>query len=99
MITIKIFPTIFVIVAISGIIGIILNYKFISLLKKKHFEKWKELGSLSLGTNNSIKNNIAVLSFLKNKEYIIINDSELTKSAKILWNYEPASRGGWYSLK
>ena len=87
MVTIKIFPIIFGILVFTAIFGIVLNYKFLSLLKERHFEKWKELGSPSLGMNNSIKNNVVILAFLKNKEYIKINDSELTKSAKILWNY------------
>lgn len=87
MVTIKIFPITFGIIVVAAIVGMILNYKFLSLLKERHFEKWKELGSPSLGTNNSIKNNAAILAFLKNKEYIKIGDAELTKAAQILWNY------------
>jgi hypothetical protein len=89
MVAIKNFPITFGILAIGALVGIILNYKFLSLLKARHFEKWRELGSpsLGIGMNNSIKNNVAILTFLKNKEYIKINDSELIKSAKILWNY------------
>jgi len=87
MVITKIFPIVFGIFILASIVGIVLNYKFLNLLRIKHFEKWKELGSPSLGMNNSIKNNMTMLMFLKNKDYIKVNDSELTKLARVLWNY------------
>ena len=87
MVTIKIFPIIFGILIFAAIFGIVLNYKFLSLLKERHFEKWKELGSPSLAMNNSAGNNLAVLKFLKNREYIKLSDTKLTKIAQVLWNY------------
>ncbi len=89
MVTIKdsIFSFLFVIVFIFAIFGLFLHCKFLELLKEEHFEKWKELGSPTLFKNNSIKNNLAILAFLRNGEYIKMDDSQLTKISRLVWNY------------
>jgi len=79
--------TVFVLVILFGILGIYLHCRFVSLLRDKYPEKWKALGSPALLTNNSIKNNIAIMSFLKNKEYLSIGDQELNRISKLLWNF------------
>lgn len=38
--------------------------------------------------NNSVKNNIAIFSFLKKREYLELNDKELTRSSLRLWNFD-----------
>jgi hypothetical protein len=87
MVITKLLPYIFIIFNLSAIIGIVLHHRFLALLKEYHFEKWKELGSPTLFMNNSIKNNLAVVRFLKNKEYLNINDPHLTKMSQIIWYY------------
>jgi hypothetical protein len=80
----KIFPIAFVLYAIFTILGFVLHYKFLVYLKNKHAKKWQELGAPTLFINNSMKNNFAVLKFLKNKEYIKLNDSQLSKMSVTL---------------
>lgn len=46
---------IFIAVIIATIFGLILNYKFLILLKEKHAKKWEELGSPTFFINNSIR--------------------------------------------
>lgn len=78
---------IFALLIIFAVVGIYLHYKLIYLLREKHNEKWKALGCPMLLINNSIKNNIAILSFLKNKEYLKLNDLQLIRISNILWNF------------
>src|SRR3989338_4712195 len=87
MVITKFLPFLFIIVFLSAILGIVLYHKFISLLKENHVEKWRELGFPTLFTNNSINNNLKILSFLKNKKYLDLNDTRLTSTARKLWNY------------
>lgn len=87
MVAIKLLPFAFVVLFLAGIVGIVLHYKFLVLLKEEHFEKWKELGSPTLLKNNSIKTNLAIFSFLKNKKYLEMNDPKLIKISMFLWNY------------
>lgn len=83
----KMFFAAFITLLVLAIVGIYLHYSLISFLKKTHYEKWKELGSPALVTNNSVKNNVAILNFLKKKEYLEMNDQELTKISLRLWNF------------
>ena len=77
----------FITLIVLAIMGIYLHHSFLSLLKKTHHEKWKELGSPALVTNNSVKNSVAILNFLRKKEYLEMNDQELTKISLRLWNF------------
>ena len=70
-----------IILAALAVIGIYLHYSFISLLKEAHHEKWKDLGSPALVANNTVGNNIAVLNFLRKKEYLEINDLHIQKES------------------
>ena len=80
----KIFPFGFILLILSVILGFFLNYKLFSILKEKHPQKWEELGRPSLLMNNNIRNNISVLNFLNKKEYLKMNDKQLTKLAGFL---------------
>lgn len=84
----KYFPLAFVVLVISMMFGYFLYYRFLIYLKEKHFEKWKELGSPTLFKNNSIQTNLAVIAFLKNKDYRSMGDPELTKKSRFLWNFD-----------
>jgi len=72
-------PILFITFMLYTIGGFFLAHKLLLLLKENHFEKWKELGSPTLVMNNSIKNNLAMWAFIKNKEYLELNDPWLTK--------------------
>ena len=88
MVAIKSLFFIFVILLIVfAAIGIYLHWSFVSLLREKYPDKWNELGRPTLIINNSIKNDVAVLSFLKNKGYLSLNDKQLNKIAMLLWNF------------
>ncbi|RJQ49598.1 MAG: hypothetical protein C4538_02015 [Nitrospiraceae bacterium] len=82
-----IFPTIFLTIVIAGIVGLIITHKFFLILKEKHLETWNELGKPTLFFNNSIKNNLLVVKFLKTKKYLELHDSLLTKKSQLLWKY------------
>ncbi len=69
----------FIMLGILASLGIYLNYRYLLILKTTHYEKWKDLGSPEIITNNSLKNNIAVFNFLRKKESLALNDQTLTK--------------------
>lgn len=87
MVNTKVFSYIFLILCCVFIIGVILNLRFFTLLRKKDPEKWKELGGPIFSINNSIKSTLTLFTFLKNKEYFKLNDSKLTKISRLLWNF------------
>jgi hypothetical protein len=90
IITKTIFPIFIIVLVFLAGVGFLLNHIFLNYLKERHVEKWKKLGSPSLFTNNSIQNNIKMLRFFKNKEYLELNDSILAKKAIFLWKYSLA---------
>lgn len=77
----------FVLLFLSAIIGLMLYKNFLDYLQKMHPAKWKELGSPTLFLNNSVVNNLAIVSFLKSKQYIDLNDPQLTRISKRMWTY------------
>jgi hypothetical protein len=81
------FPFMFAVISVAAIGGFILYHGFLTYLKLNHSEKWKELGSPTLFVNNSMKTNLIIFSFLKNKEYLKMNDFSLIKISRRLWNY------------
>jgi uncharacterized membrane protein YidH (DUF202 family) len=78
------FAAVFILIILAVVI-LYLNYKLLSMLRQNHPQKWRELGSPSLIINNSIQNNVAVLRFLKNKEYVSIGDKRVTTISRLLW--------------
>ena len=52
---IEFLPFVIIMLFSAAIFGMFLMHKFYSILKKKHNEKWQELGSPSLIKNNSFK--------------------------------------------
>lgn len=70
-----------------GLMLWLFQYKFFLFLKEKYPTLWNELGSPTLFFNKSIKNSIETFKFLKRKEYLKINDPNLTKLSKILFNF------------
>ena len=93
-----IYPILFIMFVIFAIVGLLLNYKFLGYLREKHIEKWKELGKPTLFINNSVQNNIKTLRFLKNREYLDLNDNLLNQKAKFLWNYNCLYLGFFVTL-
>lgn len=84
------FLIVFIMLIISGIMGAVLSRKLLHNLKEVDYKKWKELGSPSLFLSNSIKNNIAVWRFLRNKDYLKIEDNKLIKICKLYWGFNLA---------
>ncbi len=76
-----------ILLVLLAIPSIYLHYRFLSILKERYSEKWNELGRPTLIKNNSIKNNIAVLKFLKNRDYLTMGDKQLTNIAILLWTF------------
>ena len=77
-------PIIFAFLVMQLVVGFYLHHSLLSQLKAKHADKWRELGSPTLIMNNSIKNNIAVLRFLIKREYLKLDDMELSKTSRLL---------------
>lgn len=86
MVITKIFFFSIAVLAVFAVVIIYFNYQLLVLLRKNYPIKWRDLGSPTLIINNSIKNNMAVLKFLKNKEYLEMNNQRLTKVSRLLWN-------------
>ena len=87
MVKTQIFPLVFGCIFLMVVFGLYLHNKFLVLLRRRHPEVWEKLGSPTLFLNNSIKSNLRTLAFLKNRQYVELNDSQLTKLSKFLWNY------------
>lgn len=68
-----------ILMGVLFITGFIWDTLFFKHLKKEHSEKWNELGRPTIILNNSIKNNISMSFFIKNREYEKLNDPELTR--------------------
>lgn len=68
------------------VVTFVLYTRAISWLKEKHFEKWDKLGRFSF-TNISMSNSLAMLSFMRTRGFLTINDAELTKRYTALWNF------------
>ena len=86
MVITKIFFFLIIVLAAFAVVIIYLNYQLLTLLRNNHPTKWHELGSPTLILNNSIKNNMAVLKFLKNKDYLELSDQKLAKVSRLLWS-------------
>lgn len=76
----------FSLLVVLFIVTLVLYTRAMGWLKEKHFEKWDELGRLSF-TNSSMSNSLAILSFMRTRGFLSLNDSELTKRYTVLWNF------------
>lgn len=65
------------------IVTLIAWTRVIGWLKEKHFTKWDELGRLSF-TNIPIRKSLSMISFLRTREFLVLNDIELTKRCTAL---------------
>jgi hypothetical protein len=72
---------------VLGVGDFILGARFLAYLRKKHPELWQNLGGPTLFINNSIKIGVRMRSFIKNKEYLKVNDVQLIKKATFLRYY------------
>lgn len=73
--------------ACLGACGMFINYKFLSILKRKIPDKWIEMGSPSMFINNTIKGNLSVLLFLVKKEYLCSNDIKFIRFSRFVAVY------------
>jgi hypothetical protein len=74
----KLIPLFFFVLIILWLIGFYLWRRILFLLKKNHLQEWEKLGSPTLFFNNSVKNNVTMLKYIRRKEYLNLNDSDLT---------------------
>lgn len=84
------FTCAFALLILGVIIGFFLQNQFLDYLHDKHSVQWKLLGSPTLFTNSNIKNNFAVLLFLKTNQFLALNDPRLNRLARRLWAYNIA---------
>jgi|GEM_PF-3377683 hypothetical protein len=72
-------PIAFGVLAVFACVGFFLNYRFLAYVREKYPDRWNELGSPSVLMPNSVKINLAVMSFLWRGKYLEIGDGYLTK--------------------
>jgi|APSaa5957512535_1039671.scaffolds.fasta_scaffold43049_2 hypothetical protein len=75
----------FIILFILVCIYLWMVWKIERMLEKQYQNVWLELGSPHLITNNSLRNNLKLIRFLRNKEYKKLEDRELTKKASFCY--------------
>ncbi len=80
----------FSILMVAAIIGFVLHNRFLQMLRANHIETWLRLGSPTLFLNNSIKNGLEVQQFLWKREYLDLNDPDVTKLCSFLRIYSIA---------
>ena len=86
MVTLKVlFLAIVPLITVFAVVIVYLHYQLLSILRDAHPVKWQELGSPTLVLNNSMKNSLAVLKFLRNREHLGMDDQRLTKISVALW--------------
>jgi hypothetical protein len=75
-------PIAFAVLLMEGALFFFFFHKLLTYLKERHFNKWEELGSPSMISNNTIKNDLAVSNFFRIEEYLIMNDPYLIELCK-----------------
>lgn len=61
------------------VIYLVTMAKMFSYMREKHLTRYKELGEPSLFANNSISNNVSVIRFLLDRDYLRMSDSQLSQ--------------------
>ena len=72
---------IYVTVAVLAMLGFFMHWLFLNQLRTKHGEVWKDLGSPTLFSNNTVANSLRVMGFLWRFEYHALGDARLTRCA------------------
>ena len=83
-------PAFVVVLFLSAITGLALQWRFLSLLRTRHAQTWESLGRPSLFWNNSVANVCAVFQFLWRKDYLALGDPQFAKLAQVLRVYNVA---------
>jgi hypothetical protein len=71
-----------VIMAISGLSSFILSGRVLALMRERHRDVWKNLGSPTMFLNNSIGNGVRLWLFNVRGGYKRLNDPQLTRLAR-----------------
>ena len=71
----------------TAMVGLLLVNRFFRSFREKHFQEWERLGMPSLVINNSPHSSLAVLNYLRRREYVALNDEEFTLQASRLWAF------------
>ncbi len=85
--TLEIFFILFAVMGIMVLTWFILCKKLFKLLKTNQPKKYKELGEISLLINNSPGNNLKFIRYLFKKEWIELNDENISKLSQFMLNY------------
>ena len=83
-------PVLILAFGISCVAGLALTAYLLRMLRKRHEPTWTSLGSPSLVRNNTISNNMAVLRFLWSKEFLELDDPQLTRLCFFVMFYQVA---------
>ena len=84
----------FCIITVYFIGWLIMCSYFLRLLRTRHEERWISPGKPSLILNNSIANGIAVMRFLWRREYMELEDQQITRLCGFMLVYQI----GWFLL-
>lgn len=68
----------------SLLVGAFLYSQFVRILRARHPDVWKSLGSPTLVTHNTLRNFRSMSRFLLEKHYFSLDDEELNRIAKRL---------------
>jgi len=80
----------FIVLAISCLVGFILHCVFLSRLRTRHPQTWEALERPALFLNNSIGNGVAVQRFLWQRKYRELGDEQFVRFADFLRLYYAA---------
>jgi hypothetical protein len=83
-------PILLSMLVLLWLIAFVLYYRFLAYLKKNYVEAWRELGSPSMIISNTARSNFLALSYLKRRKYLQMDDKNLSRRARLFWNYSVA---------
>ena len=63
--------------------GVLNHARIIRILRRRHEDEWKQIGSPSLIENNSIANARRLRVFLKNRGHERLGDEQLNRSVRV----------------
>ena len=72
----------FAFLLVLTILGAIAGSRLLNVLRQDHPDVWMKLGSPTLLMNNSIRNNLLVNAFLRKREYLSLDNENLTHACK-----------------
>ena len=78
----------FVILVVCCAVGFWLHHRFLSVLRERHSDIWKELGSPTLVANNSPQSFFVIRRFLRKMNSLNISDPDLMRRGNALLMFQ-----------